>query len=168
MSHIVKFLMDDHNRIRRSFSNYRRTPWDLDEGLNVCELLWVHLTLEQELVHPAIWDKLDKDMAQTAEAEEALIHGLMTQIDKLDPQAPVLARLMELLERAVARHIHTFERGILPALSAAVEDPFAMGSEAFRRWQELFNERQPRTWEPMKKLANTGWGGGGRLANSGW
>jgi hypothetical protein len=168
VSHIIKFLKDDHNRIRRSFTNYRRTPWDLEEALSSCELLWIHLTLEQELLHAVLWDKLDEDVVATAETEEALIQGLMDKIDKLAPDAPGLARLMMALDKAVARHINTYERKILPLLGTVVNDPFALGSEAFRRWQELFNEHHPRNWQPMKGLANTGWGGGGRLPNAGW
>ncbi len=60
MSDMPKFIMDDHARIRRSFNDYQRTRSDLDAALNVCDHLWIHLTIEVELVHPAVWDELGR------------------------------------------------------------------------------------------------------------
>jgi hypothetical protein len=74
---------------------------------------------------------------------------------------------MTVLSRALDGHVEAFQQNLVPRL-AGRSDAQEMGSRAFQRWQELFESKAPRTWTPMRRLANTGWGGGGKLANSGW
>jgi hypothetical protein len=167
MSDLTKFLADDHTRLRRSFVEYRRRPNNLDAALNVCDHLWIHLTLEVELAHPAVEDDMAPADSEVLNAADDGIHRLMATIDSLEAKDPSVSRHMASLERAVGDHIGAYESYVLPKLSAR-PDVTEMGGTAFRRWQELFEERPPRTWTPMKRLANTGWGGGGRFANSGW
>lgn len=167
MADVTKFLADDHGRIRRSFHDYRRTPSNLDAALNVCDHLWIHLTIEVELIHPVVWEDLAPGDAQSLSDADDRIYRLMEAIDRMEPKDPALNSLMAALTEAVDGHIGAYERHILPKLRGR-SDEMDMGREAFRRWQQLFEERPPRTWMPMNRLANTGWGGGGRFANSGW
>lgn len=167
MSDMPKFIMDDHARIRRSFNDYQKTRSDLDAALNVCDHLWIHLTIEVELVHPAVWDELEPADAEVLARADDQISGLMEAIDRLEPKDPSIAPRMFALQRAVVDHIEAYNKYVMPKLRTR-PDQLEMGREAFRRWQELFEERPPRTWTPMNKLANTGWGGGGKLPGTGW
>jgi len=166
MPEIRKFMIDDHSRIRRTFDAYHKTPWSIDEAMNVSDTLRMHLTLEDEVVRPVVWAKVADDAAARDAAEHGQIEGLMAKIADMEPNDPSLTRSMQLLHQAVTRHFRTWERDILPKL--ADEDIYGLGGEAFRRRQELFNAGPPRTWRPMDKLANSGWGGGGKIANAGW
>ncbi len=166
MPEIRKFIIDDHARIRRAFTDYHKSPWSLDDAMNVHDTLRVHLALEDEILQPVVWGKLDTADAALAETEHAEIESLIARIGALKPDEPGLARAMDLLFKAVARHIRTWERAVLPKL--ADEDIYGLGGQAYRRRQELFTESPPRTWRPMDRLANTGWGGGGKIANAGW
>ena len=176
MSDISKFLQDDFNRIRRSFNDYVRmrppipaTPrWDdLDAALSVCDTLWIHLTIEVEQIHPVVWDQLAPNEAQELSGIEDKISSLMETIDKMEPKDPGLRQKMTALRQAVNDHIAAYEKYVYPRLRTR-PDQMEMGGAAFRRWQELFEERPPRGWAPMKGLANTGWGGGGKVPNAGW
>jgi hypothetical protein len=167
VSDMPKFLADDHARIRRSFYDYRRTPNNLDAALNVCDFLWIHLTIEVELVHATVWEQLAAADTDALTTSDETIYRLMEAIDKLEEKDPSVGQKMLALQRAVEDHIGAYEKYVVPKLAART-DLMEMGSQAFRRWQELFEERPPRTWRPMNRLANTGWGGGGRFANSGW
>jgi hypothetical protein len=164
---VTKFLADDHGRIRRAFHEYRRTPSNLEAALNVCDTLWIHLTLEVELIHPIVWDDLEPAASDAAGAADDQIHRLMETINGLDEKDASLGSQMLALSRAVDQHIAAYNAHVVP-LVAGRPDEMELGSKAFARWQQLFEERTPRTWRPMDRLANTGWGGGGKLANSGW
>ncbi|MDQ6615229.1 MAG: hypothetical protein M3083_10890 [Actinomycetota bacterium] len=166
MSDMPKFLADDHGRIRRSFNDYKRIN-NMDAALNVCDHLWIHLTIEVELAHPAVWNSLSSTEAEGLSAADDQISRLMETIDSLEPNDRSLGQQMTLLQRAVDAHIVAYDKYLMPKLRAR-PDQLEMGRDAFRRWQELFEERPPRTWRPMDRLANTGWGGGGRLPGAGW
>jgi hypothetical protein len=166
MSEITKFLADDHARIRRSFNDYQKKN-DQEAALNVCDHLWIHLTIEVELVHPVVWDQLSSADAELLSKTDDQISGLMEAIDQLDPKDPSLAQRMRTLQQTVATHTEAYEKSVFPLLRLR-SDQLDMGRQAFRRWQELFEERPPRTWTPMNRLANTGWGGGGKLPGAGW
>jgi hypothetical protein len=167
MSDVTKFVADDHARIRRAFVEYRRTPNNLDAALNVCDTLWIHMTIEVELIQAAVWDELPAADREAMGSADDRVHQLMASIDRLERDDPALAAQMATLSRMVDDHIAAYERYVVPPL-ARRPDQLELGRQAFRRWQELFGQRTPRTWTPIKRLANTGWGGGGRIANSGW
>jgi hypothetical protein len=167
MSDVTKFFADDHARIRRTFSEYWRTPNSLDAALNVCDTLSIHLTLEDEVVHAAVLDDLPSSDAVAMGRADEKVQTSMEAVAGLEPEDPSLTGLMTAFSRAVDGHIAAFNQYLVPHL-AGRPDELEMGSRAFRRWQELFESKTPRAWTPMKRLANTGWGGGGKLANSGW
>jgi hypothetical protein len=167
MSDVTKFVADDHARIRRAFIEYRRTPNSLDAALSVCDTLWIHMTIEAELTHASVWDELSAGDREAVGAADDKVHGLMAAIDGMEPGDPVLTTQMAALSRALDGHISVYDQFVYPRLVGR-PDELEMGRQAFRRWQELFAQQTPRTWTPMKRLANTGWGGGGKIANSGW
>lgn len=166
MPEIRKFIIDDHARVRRTINDYYKSPWSLDDAMNVHDTLRLHLALEDEIIAPLVWRQLNRADATLAEDEHAEIEDLMARVASLQPDEPGLARAMDLLIKAFSRHVRTWERAVLPLLAS--EDIYGLGAQAYRRRQELFNESPPRTWRPMDRLANTGWGGGGKLANAGW
>jgi hypothetical protein len=167
MSDVTKFVADEHARIRRSLAEYRRTPTSLDAALSVCDTLWIHLTIEVELIHSSVKEDLPAADAAAMGAADNQVHQLMEAVDGLEAGDPSLTARMNALSRAVDGHIAAYERCVLPQL-ASRSDAHELGRKAFRRWQELYEQKTPRGWTPMNRLANTGWGGGGRIANSGW
>ncbi|HEX3540904.1 MAG TPA: hypothetical protein VHT75_10740 [Acidimicrobiales bacterium] len=165
MSDVTKFLADDHARIRRAISEYWRTPSNLDAALNVCDTLWIHMTIEVE-IQRSLGDGSTEAGYAMGVADDRL-HTAMEGIEGLEPGDPSLPARMTVLSRALDGHVEAFQQNLVPRL-AGRSDAQEMGSRAFQRWQELFESKTPRTWTPMRRLANTGWGGGGKLANSGW
>lgn len=171
MSDITKFLRDDHARLKRSFRGYRREPQSLDAALIVCDNLWIHTTIEEELLYPVLRDEIDAKVAAAAEREHAEANAIMEKIDQLEPSDPGFRRLMDALEVAVQRHVQNEETVIFPMLRG-YEGELEMGRQAFARRQELVDQLPPRVVPRMPGLANTGWGGGGtgggKVANAGW
>lgn len=165
MSNVTKFLTDDHARIRRAISEYWRTPSSLDAALNVCDTLWIHMTIEVEIQRALGEGSTEAGLAMGVADDK--LHTAMEAVEGLEPGDPSLATRMMALSRAVDGHIEAFRQSLAPRL-AGRSDAEEMGSRAFQRWQELFESKAPRTWTPMRRLANTGWGGGGKLANTGW
>lgn len=165
MSEITKFLMDEHHRLKRSFNGYRQDAGNLAEALHVCDLIWIHSTIEEETLCPLLGE-IEPDDAADAEADHERFAALMAKIDEMEEGDPALPRIMETLRVVVEEHARHQERVIFPKLS---DHPEAgeLGAQAFARRQELVNQRPPKSTR-RNSLANTGWGGGGSVANAGW
>lgn len=167
MSEISKFFFDDHNRIRRTFNDYWVTPSNHELAMNVLDTLWIHLTLEVEMVEQTVWGELSDASRGALAAADDQVHKLMEEIDGMSPGDPALTWAMDRLNRAITAHIEAFNTYVVPRFKTR-DDQMELGGKAYARWQELFEEKPPRGWTPMARLANSGWGGGGKLANSGW
>lgn len=167
MSDVTKFLKDDHARVRRALSDYQRTPTSFAAALNVCDVVAIHMKIERELIYPAIWDQLGAADEKVVGDTDDLLYQRMEAVANINPEDPTLQPKMTALSRALRDHTTASEQYVEPRLVAR-PDSLEMGAEAFRRWQQLFEENMPRTWRPMDRLANTGWGGGGSVANAGW
>lgn len=165
MSEITKFLMDDHARLKRAFRTYRQDPSSVEAALYVCDQIWIHTTLEEEMLYP-ILREVDPDEAEACQDEHQRINEVMASIDQMEPGDPALERTMTRLQTLIEQHAREEERSIFPKLSQhdALPD---LGRTAFTRHQELVNQRPPKAVRKMS-LANTGWGGGGPIANAGW
>ncbi len=164
MTVISKALLDDHDRIKRLFAAFNRSPSTFS-AMNVIEELKVHSTIEEELVYPVLRETAE-DLADEAEGDHADVSDLIAEIESRDPSDPLTMKLMGQLERDMMRHIAMEERAIFPLLRQRPGlDPLDLGREQFAMRQELIAERTPAP-SSSKSLANTGWGGSSN--NSGW
>ena len=167
MSDVTKFLKDDHARIRRAINEYQRTPTNLMAALNVCDVIAIHLKIERDLVYPAVWEALSDSEEKVVGGTDDALYQRVEAVENLEPDDSTVALKMTALSRAVREHVVASEQYVEPKLRQR-SDGMQMGGEAFALWQSEFEKQLPRTWSPMQRLANTGWGGGGKVANAGW
>lgn len=169
MSDVTKFLKDDHARLRRAIAEYQRTPNNLMAAMNVCDVLAIHLKIERDLIYPAMWESLTDQQESVVGGADDTLYQRMEAVENLQPDDPTVSQKMIALSRAVSDHVAASLNYVEPKLLGR-PDGMEMGAEAFRRWQEAFEQQMPRTWQPMNRLANTGWGGGGggSVGNTGW
>lgn len=166
MTVISKALLDDHDRIKRLFAAFNRSP-STYSAMNVLEELKVHSTIEEEIVYPALRDT-SPGLADRAENDHADVNDLIAEIESRDPSDPTTMKLMAQLERDVLAHVAMEEKDIFPLLRQRPGlDPLDLGREHFAMRQELLAEREP-VRSDSRLLANTGWGGAGKESNAGW
>ena len=167
MAHLIRFLMQDHARINRTFDAYAQASSNLNLARVACSELETHSAIEQDLVYPVLRDEVDADEAEAAEAEHAEFQEMIDQVSEMEPGDPELPIVMKNLMNAVANHIDYEERVLFPALQKAlgtrVED---LGREAFGYRQELQGQGDRPGAKP-KPMPNTGWSSG-NVANAGW
>ncbi len=167
MAHLIRFLMQDHARINRTFDAYAQAPSNLNLAMVACGEVETHSAIEQDLVYPVLRDEVDGDEAEAAEAEHAEIQEMIDQVADMEPGDPELQVVMKNLMNAVANHVDYEERVIFPALQKAlgtrVED---IGREAFGYRQELQGQLDRPGAKP-KAIPNAGWSRG-NVANAGW
>jgi hemerythrin superfamily protein len=166
MTVISKALLDDHQRIKRLFIAFNRSP-STKSAMNVLEELKVHTTVEEELVYPVLRDTAE-GLADQAENDHADFSDMIAEIESRDPSDPITMKLMRQLETDVMAHIAMEEKNIFPLLKQRPGlDPLDLGREAFGLRQELIADREP-VRSDSGLLATTGWGGADRGSNPGW
>src|SRR3712207_634481 len=74
MTVISKALLDDHDRLKRLFVAFNRSP-SPRTAMHLIEEMKVHSTIEEELVYPVIPEQ-DPNMADSAEADHADVADL--------------------------------------------------------------------------------------------
>ncbi len=167
MAHLIRFLMQDHARINRTFDAYAQAPSNLNLALVACGEVETHSAIEQDVVYPVLRDEVDAAEADAAEEEHAQIQEMIDQVSDMEPGDPELPIVMKNLMNAVANHVDYEERVLFPALQKAlgtrVED---LGREAFGYRQELQGQADRPGAQP-KVLPNTGWTKG-NVPNAGW
>jgi hemerythrin superfamily protein len=166
MTVIAKALLDDHDRIKRLFAAFNRSPSTMS-AMNVIEEIKVHSTIEEELVYPVLRETAE-DLAEDAEGDHADISDLIAEIESRDPSDPLTMKLMGQLERDFLSHIAMEERAVFPLLRQRPGlDPLDLGREAFGLRQELIADRGPSPSD-SRLHANSGWGGAHKGSNAGW
>ncbi|MDQ4133063.1 MAG: hemerythrin domain-containing protein [Actinomycetota bacterium] len=164
MTVISKALLDDHDRIKRLFAAFNRSPSTFS-AMNILEELKLHSTIEEELVYPVLRET-SAGLADQAENDHADLSDLIAEIESRDPSDPMTMKLMRQLETDLMAHIAMEEKNIFPQLKQRPGlDPLDLGREHFAMRQEMLADRDPMRSD-SRGLANTGWGGSSN--NAGW
>ena len=123
-------LKDDHQRVKKAYSKYRRLDAEEDADTRqalvrqVLDELGLHALLEEELLYPAARERLD-DASQIdeAEVEHEMLHLLIAQLRELDTgderhAQERHARFTVLCEYTL-HHVKEEEREMFPQLMKA-------------------------------------------------
>jgi hemerythrin superfamily protein len=104
-----------------------------DLGGRIVHELTVHMTIEEQVLYPAVRRYVDDgdDLADRAVAEHQTVKDLLGKLAAASPDdAGYLAGFAE-LEASVAQHVHEEERELLPQLRESVrgEKLYELGDE---------------------------------------
>jgi len=175
MADIDKVLFDEHADVRRLFTAFFVGSFTgtLAMARTICDQLWVHSTIEEEILYPALRDAIDAKQADQGEEDHEAIADMMAQIAELDDDNdPQVRHLVALLRITVESHMKWEEKVVFPELNSRLSDELLdMGREAFARRQQLLRELPEVPAGVRPGLANTGWGGHKSPAgihNHGW
>jgi hemerythrin superfamily protein len=142
----IKLLMQDHKEVKQAFDEYEKlvqaeaAPDEREAlALQICEMLTVHATLEEELFYPPARTALgeDADLIDEATVEHASAKDLIAQIEGASPEEALYDAKVKVLGEYIQHHVKEEEGEIFPKIKKAKLDLEALGQEMSARKEVL-------------------------------
>ncbi|HLL09700.1 MAG TPA: hemerythrin domain-containing protein [Rubrivivax sp.] len=145
----IKLLTADHKEVRALFKEYDKLV-EADAGdeekqalaEQICMMLTVHATAEEELFYPAAREALgeDEDLIDEADVEHASAKDLIAQIQESSPAEELYDAKVKVLGEYIEHHVKEEEGEIFPKAKKGGLDMAALGAEIAMRKEELMAE----------------------------
>lgn len=145
----VQLLTQDHREVEKLFDEYRRLAEQDDApdeekaalAQQICTMLQVHTTIEEELFYPAARDAIEEqDLLDEAEVEHASAKDLIAQILGGGPAESLYDARVQVLGEYVKHHVKEEEKELFPKVKKSGMDLAALGTEMAERKQALMIE----------------------------
>ena len=146
----IDLLTTDHKEVKTLFKQYDKlVESDGSEeekqtlAGQICQMLTVHATLEEELFYPAAREALgeDADLVDEADIEHESAKELIAQIQGSSPDDDHFDARVKVLGEYIDHHVKEERNEIFPkARSARKLDLVAMRDELMTRKEELMGE----------------------------
>jgi len=131
ISQIVTMLEDDHSKVDKLFKRYEKMKDAEDKARftlaeQICAMLRVHTTIEEQLVYPPSRDVLgeDDDMIDEAEVEHASAKQLIADIARMETGDPMFDAKVKVLGEYINHHVEEEEDEMFPKLKKKTDDQF--------------------------------------------
>jgi len=142
----IALLKKDHAEVKAPFKEYDKlAEADSEAGqremlaLQICEMLTVHATIEEEIFYPAARDALsekNEDLLDEAEVEHASAKDLIAQIQSTDASDPLYNAKVKVLGEYIDHHVKEEQNELFPKLTRKM-DMKAIGAQLQARKDEL-------------------------------
>lgn len=144
----VQLLMADHAEVKPLFKQYEQLVEDEadDEekqelAEQICDLLTVHATIEEEIFYPAAQEALEEpDLVDEATVEHASAKDLIAQIQEGSPADELYDAKVKVLGEYIEHHVKEEEKEMFPMAKKSSMDLKALGEQLVARKQELLDE----------------------------
>ena len=145
----IKLLTADHKEVRALFKEYEKlVEADADDeekqtlAEQICMMLTVHATAEEELFYPAAREAMgeDEDLIDEADVEHASAKDLIAQIQESSPAEELYDAKVKVLGEYIEHHVKEEEGEIFPKAKKGGLDMAALGAEIAMRKEELMAE----------------------------
>ncbi len=144
----IQLLTADHKEVEQLFKQYGKlveSEADDDEkqalAEQICEMLTVHATIEEEVFYPAVREALDEqDLLDEAEVEHASAKDLIAQILEMEPSEELYDAKVTVLGEYVSHHVEEEETEMFPKVKKSSLDLKAIGEELLTRKQALMGD----------------------------
>ncbi|PUE07289.1 hypothetical protein B9Z51_14335 [Limnohabitans sp. T6-5] len=143
---VLTLLKEDHREVKKLFTAYQRLV-DLEASTaqrriavqQICTLLTVHATVEEELFYPALRTGSEdaKDLLDEAEVEHASVKDLVTQLQDMDPTDFLYNAKVKVLGEYVNHHVKEEESELFPKAKKTELDLDELGIQVKNRKEEL-------------------------------
>ena len=142
----IALLTQDHKDVKKLFKQYDKM---VEEGAEdderqalagqICTMLTVHATIEEEIFYPAARDALEEqDLLDEAEVEHASAKDLIAQIETGSPSTDDLYDAkVKVLGEYIDHHVKEEEGEMFAQARKSDMDLEALGEELMARKQEL-------------------------------
>ena len=145
----IKLLTTDHKEVTALFKQYDKLVEadgadDEKQALaqEICQMLTVHATVEEELFYPAAREVLedDEDLVDEADIEHASAKELIAQIEAASPDDDHYDAKVKVLGEYIEHHVKEEEGEVFPQARRAKMDLAALGEQLEQRKTELMQE----------------------------
>jgi hemerythrin superfamily protein len=144
----IALLTTDHKEVKALFKEYDKLV-ENDGGEDekqalaeqICQMLTVHATIEEELFYPAARDALgeDEDLVDEADIEHASAKELIAQIQASAPEDDHFDARVKVLGEYIEHHVKEEEGEMFPKAKKGGLDVAALGAQLMERKQELIS-----------------------------
>lgn len=150
----IALLTQDHKDVKKLFKQYDKMVEDGAEdgerqalAEQICEMLTVHATIEEEIFYPAARDALEEqDLLDEAEVEHASAKDLIAQIQAGSPtNDDLFDAKVKVLGEYIDHHVKEEEGEMFPKARKSDLDLEALGLALQERKTELMPEPQDAT-----------------------
>jgi hemerythrin superfamily protein len=132
IAQIVTMLEEDHSKVAKLFKRYEKMTDAGDKARfklaeQICAMLKVHTTIEEELFYPRARDVLgdDEDLIDEAEVEHASAKQLISDIERMETGDPLFDAKVKVLGEYIEHHAEEEEDEMFPKLKKKADDQFA-------------------------------------------
>ena len=144
-SDAIDMLTTDHKAVKALFKQYDKLAAagaDADEKQQICRMLTVHATVEEELFYPAAREVLGDaaDLVDEADVEHATAKDLIAQIEDASPDEELYDAKVKVLGEYIDHHVKEEEGEMFPKVKKAKLDTKSLGEEMAVRKEELMAE----------------------------
>ena len=142
----VELLTTDHKEVKALFKQYDKlveSDGNEDEkqalAAQICQMLTVHATLEEELFYPAAREALgeDADLVDEADIEHASAKELIAQIEGSSPEDDHFDARVKVLGEYIDHHVKEEEGEMFPKAKKGKLDTATLGAALASRKEEL-------------------------------
>jgi hemerythrin superfamily protein len=146
----ITLLTTDHEEVKELFEQYQAlVDEDADDedkqslAEQICTMLTVHATIEEELFYPACREALDDDgLLNEAEVEHQSAKDLIAQIQDSEPSDALYDAQVKVLGEYVDHHVREEEDELFPQVQETDLDLDALGAEMSARQEELLSAEE--------------------------
>jgi hemerythrin superfamily protein len=144
----IQLLTAEHKEVNAMFKEYQKLV-DGDKSSEekealarqICLMLTVHATTEEEIFYPAARDGIDdEDLLDEAEVEHASAKDLIAQIEAASPDEPLYDAKVKVLGEYIQHHVKEEEGELFPKVKKAKLDLVSLGEQILARKEELMPE----------------------------
>jgi len=144
----IALLKADHKEVKALFEQYKTLVESEEIGeerqalaQQICLLLTVHATAEEEIFYPAARAAIDEpDLLDEAEVEHASAKDLIAQIEAMNPDDALYDAKVTVLGEYIDHHVKEEEGQMFPKCRKSDMDLVALGEAIDARKAELMDE----------------------------
>lgn len=145
-SDAIALLSADHKEVKALFKEYEKLADAEDDGRQdlaeqICAMLTVHATVEEEIFYPAVHEALDEpDLVDEATVEHSTAKDLIAQIQESSPDDELYDAKVKVLGEYIDHHVKEEEAELFPQAKKAGLDMQMLGEQIAARKEELMPE----------------------------
>jgi hemerythrin superfamily protein len=147
----IKLLTQDHKEVDALFKRYDKlaqangpAAQKADLAHQICTMLTVHATIEEEIFYPAARAALkEQDLLDEAEVEHASAKELIGQIEGASPDSELYDAKVKVLGEYIRHHVKEEQDEMFPKLRRTELDLVLVGEALAARKQELMGATMP-------------------------
>lgn len=145
---VTELLHEDHKKVRDLFFKFSKSEDNSEKDELVKEILtelFIHSTVEEEIVYPACEEEAEdtKNLVDEAENEHRVVKFLMAELSKMNAESDQFEAKVTVLCELVNHHIKEEEKELFKKLRESGADLNELAEQVEARKEELKGEPLP-------------------------